>query len=310
MHTSGLCLVAPVLLGLCMAAQAVGEDLVGSVGKAGQNQANDVLTIQLLLNQLPAAEGDSQPASEDQAGGTVLLDPDGVMGPATLAAIRSFQAAQLSEAEVTGLVEPDSPTLQRLNALVASQPLRDRIVRVSLGERRFWRNGQRTERDPRVSARLQLYWQCARQSYELKEFQDSEFQSGHPWSAVYISWVMLRAGAGEHFAYNDSHWEYVAAAKRNRIEGNASPFKAYRPHEGEFKLGDVVVKRRSTSTATYDNIELGHPTHGDIVVAISATELVTIGGNVSDSVTTTRVPLDSNGKIADAKYFAVVKVEE
>lgn len=289
-----------VLLALLFAAPALAaEGIDGSVGRDGANAERDVLTVQILLNQVPAAEG----------GPEEMLVPDGVCGPRTIFAIERFQRQQLGDGGVTGRLEPGQPGLERLQAVVDRQPRNDRIIKIALGERLFWQDGKRTELDERVTTRLQQYWQAVGVKASLEQLRSERFHNEMPWSAAFISWVMKQAGAGDDFHYSDSHWEYVAAAKKNRLAGNDNPYKAYRPSEQPTALGDIVVKRRATNTATYDNIETGHPTHGDFVVAIKDGQAETIGGNVSNSVRTTMFPLDDQLHVSDERYFAIVKVK-
>jgi hypothetical protein len=73
-----------------------------AVGIGGKNRADDVRTVQDLLNQVPTASGGPVP----------LLVVDGLIGPKTNAAIRRFQKAQLGWAD--SRVDPNGPTIARL----------------------------------------------------------------------------------------------------------------------------------------------------------------------------------------------------
>ena len=75
-----------------------------SVGKAGVNASVDVMTIQYLLNCVPA--GDGGPAQE--------LAVDGFIGPLTNAAIARFQQTQLGRSD--GRVDPSGQTLPVLQS--------------------------------------------------------------------------------------------------------------------------------------------------------------------------------------------------
>lgn len=286
-----LFLAAPLL--------AYSEEIAASVGKDGENKPDDVLIVQVHLNQVP----------KDIGGPEEMLVPDGLCGPKTIAAIERFQKQHLGEASADGRVAPGKETIKRLNETVDAQPLAERIVNVAKGERLFWKDGQRKELDEVVSTRLQKYWKAVGLNYTVEQLRDAKFHADNPWSAAFVSWVMKTAGAGDNFRYAASHWRYVAAAKENRNAGNDNPLKAYRPNEKEVEPGDVVVKRRGNSRATYENVQTGHITHGDIVVAVANGKAETIGGNVSNSVKTTTVELDENSNVAAEGYFAVVKVK-
>lgn len=132
--------------------------------------------------------------------------------------------------------------------------------------------------------------------------------SSVPWSAAFISWLMRKAGAGNAFRYSAGHAQYIKAAKENRLANNTNPFKAYRVDEVRPAAGELVCKSRSNSGATYDNIQPGMATHCDVVTSIQPGQLITVGGNVADSVASTRVAVDSNGFIQAPGYFAVIKV--
>lgn len=77
--------------------------ILGSVGKLGKNNVDDVVKVQHLLAQQGMPVGRA----------------DGLCGPRTIGAIYTFQSGFLSQPD--GLVEPGGKTLQRLN-LVAFKP--------------------------------------------------------------------------------------------------------------------------------------------------------------------------------------------
>ncbi len=83
-----------------------GDDRINSpVGENGRNIADDVRTVQRLLNGVPPGSG----------GPGKPLKTDGVAGPLTKAAIKQFQSRQLLRAD--GRVDPEGPTLKKLRAL-------------------------------------------------------------------------------------------------------------------------------------------------------------------------------------------------
>jgi len=155
-----------------------------------------------------------------------------------------------------------------------------------------------------MRAKLQDYWRTGTGS----ERHEIDWPSKVPWSAAFISWVMRKAGAGRAFPYSAQHAIYISAAKKNRLENNNNPFKAYRTTEVTPRVGDIVCKSRAGSQATYDNIKPGMKTHCDIVIEVRPNAVVTIGGNVSNSVSRTVVRANSQGQIIDPLYFAVIRV--
>ncbi len=81
------------------------KQIRSSVGRAGRNlPADDVATVQYLLNCVPAAHGGPQRE----------LAIDGMAGPKTVAAIEAFQRRQFGSAD--GRVDPGGRTLRALQA--------------------------------------------------------------------------------------------------------------------------------------------------------------------------------------------------
>jgi LAS superfamily LD-carboxypeptidase LdcB len=186
----------------------------------------------------------------------------------------------------------------------SASALRARAVALANQEWNRWGKGKINESDPKLRPVIEGYWRNG-PGYKPSE---PNWWSAVPWSAAFISWVMQKAGAGADFKYSGAHAAYTAAAKQNRLANNNNPFKAYRTSEVKPRVGDLVCKSRSGSGATYDNIAPGMATHCDIVTAVGPNRLVTVGGNVSNSVNQTPVPTDANGFINKPGYFAVIKV--
>jgi hypothetical protein len=127
---------------------------------------------------------------------------------------------------------------------------------------------------------------------------------------------MRQAGAGNAFAYSSAHTTYVGAAKRNRLANNSNPFKTYRITEIAPRVGDIVCKERQDangnwSGVNYDNVDDGQfrSSHCDIVTAVRSGQLTTVGGNLSDSVSTTPVSTDAQGRVTTSRYYAVIRIE-
>jgi peptidoglycan hydrolase-like protein with peptidoglycan-binding domain len=186
----------------------------------------------------------------------------------------------------------------------SASALRARAVALANQELIRWGKGTIKESDPKLRPVIESYW---RNGPGYKPSQ-ANWWTAVPWSAAFISWLMRKAGAGADFKYSGAHAAYIAAAKRNRLANNNNPFKAYRLREVKPRVGDLVCKKRSGSGATYDNIAPGMATHCDIVTAVEPNRLITVGGNVSNSVKQTIVTTDANGFINKPGYFAVIKV--
>lgn len=87
------------------------RSILSSVGEGGVNRKDDAITIQELLNKVPPGEGGPSP----------LLQVDGLPWQKTVAAIRNFQRVQLGIQWPDGRVDPNGPTLAKLNQF-DSQP--------------------------------------------------------------------------------------------------------------------------------------------------------------------------------------------
>jgi len=90
---------------------------VGRLG--GLNRPSDVKVVQELLNRVPHAAGGPYP----------LLAVDSLCGPKTMDAIQNFQLQQFGWGEADGRVDPNGPTLQKLNQLSGNPaPLQPKVL--------------------------------------------------------------------------------------------------------------------------------------------------------------------------------------
>ena len=242
---------------------------------------------------------DSEPAADSQPGESPWApEAEWETGTVSRRRRRTPPRPALSSAASTG-----TP------ASFNSQTFRQQIVRIANQESARWGNGATKETDPRVRRVLQDYWKSGTgNSYSETQLGNPAFHKDHPWSAAFISWVMRTAGAGNTFRYSSSHSIYTKQAKDNRLANNDNPFKAFRVGELAPQVGDIVCKRRAGSGATYDNIRPGMKTHCDIVTEVQPGRLITVGGNVNNSVAQKMPRTDANGFILDPDYFAVIRI--
>ncbi|WP_294301720.1 DUF2272 domain-containing protein [uncultured Chryseobacterium sp.] len=124
-----------------------------------------------------------------------------------------------------------------------------------------------------------------------------------PWSAVFISWCVLKAGAtSAEFRFSASHSRFVYAAIENAA-ADTGVFRARQLTDYAPKIGDIIQNNRGGSVFDYEyaRVHKDYPSHSAIVVEVgedsSGKYLLTIGGNESDSVRMKEIRLDRNGRI-------------
>ena len=200
----------------------------------------------------------------------------------------------------------------------AGSPLCAGIARVALEQFRRWRprgGNALVETSPAASAILREYYRVGvGTAVTDAQMQSAAFQSVHPWSAVFVSYVMRTAGAGPAFAYSALHQTYIRAARHNRLTRNtANPFWAFRATEVAPRVGDLVCAARSSPGATYDNIadpQKWWQTHCDVVVEVQPGRIRVIGGNVGQTVGEKWLRTLADGRLslvgAQSRLFAVI----
>lgn len=125
------------------------------------------------------------------------------------------------------------------------------------------------------------------------------FVIDQPWSAAFVSWVMVQAGL-PGFDPSASHFGYVDDAFR----GGTSPYRFADPDQVPATVGDLLCYVRSNATLLGFNglsafLARGGPgalnMHCDIVVSVQSGMLSLVGGNVLQGVTMRLVPVNRNG---------------
>jgi hypothetical protein len=203
------------------------------------------------------------------------------------------------------------------------QSVKHELARIATNEfTNTWKSGTRKESESAMHPIIRTYW--SEGVYEGRQVPAYIKVPDTAWSAAFIAWVVGKAGGRDRFSkfgaeqqYRSgyrptAHYRYLAAAKYNRENKQYdNPFWAYRVNELKPEIGDIVIKSRSGSNATFDNFE-GRKTHGDIVVEVRAKEMVVIGGNVSNSVSRRIYLLDANGFIKRTgegnDHFAIIRI--
>ncbi len=126
-----------------------------------------------------------------------------------------------------------------------------------------------------------------------------------PWSATFVSWVMVRAGIAG-FPASPRHMDYIRAAWRNAA---GSPYRMADPATEKPAPGDLLCYVRNQqrsfgyaglAAALGGRGPVPPQSHCDIVVAANVggdRTLYLIGGNVLNAVTLRMLELDRSGRL-------------
>jgi hypothetical protein len=217
--------------------------------------------------------------------------------------------------------------------------VRDRIFAVLEGEWREWGSitlspGERGPQPPPEAVpdnfpRVLAYWRAVpddegiiRRNRGLLPLALTGQPDGEklfreqPWSAAFISYVMLRAGVDHReFPPAPSHATYVDAIIKDAAEFPAeAPFMPRGPADYAPQPGDLVCMGRGAGPhLTHWRERLAETgrfraMHCDIVVAVHPGWVEITGGNIADAVTRRRFPADERGvmlPIAGSPVFGV-----
>jgi hypothetical protein len=149
-----------------------------------------------------------------------------------------------------------------------------------------------------------------------------------------VAYIMQQAGVQpSEFRFALGHDEYIKAARDNRQAGHRFlHFWLCAPNEAAPEIGDILCTNRGGGTITYDPSVSGGGlpgdfiSHGDIVTGRSTNAsgddvLVTVGGNLRNSLRRRLVPIDANARVTatshrrvepaslrPGRYFAVVRI--
>lgn len=184
---------------------------------------------------------------------------------------------------------------------VPKTQFRRRSVKYAKDEYKKWQEGKTKETQKEIYDDLKKYWE----SIGWNESQWSP--TGTAWSSAFISYLMKKSRARDDFKYASSHSEYIRDAIKNRKEDNKNKFKGYKLTEQKVELGDLVCFARQDGV-TYDTNSY-YSAHCDIVTKIDGDTAYGIGGNVSDSVSVSKIPLSDGYVKSGNRRFVVIKTK-
>lgn len=129
-----------------------------------------------------------------------------------------------------------------------------------------------------------------------------------PWSAAAISFMIRNAGEKipsskySKFRFAAAHARYINDSISRR-DGNDqdTPFWGFRLGERKPQLGDLVCRARAGQSLTFDFARNTgfFKSHCDLIVGMSDEKVLTIGGNVGNSVRVTEYDLTPSGFLDD-----------
>jgi hypothetical protein len=192
--------------------------------------------------------------------------------------------------------------------------LKQSIVKTALDEFNWWRSVTTLrENDEEAIRRLKQYWLSVGRQTKAKQLKDSLWQEQHPWSAVFISWVMSQAGAGKKIKNSPNHAGYIVWARKN-IQSKNEVFTAYDicdPGSAWPEPGDLICKNREGNNFSLATIKSSDISHSDIVVEVDTIgrTITTIGGNLCNTVSKRIIHLDADGYIDRASTWQVMDDE-
>ncbi|MFC4340272.1 DUF2272 domain-containing protein [Cupriavidus numazuensis] len=157
-------------------------------------------------------------------------------------------------------------------------------------------DGTGMEATPLGCQMVQRYWGIVGEAPDCTQVT----QPSWAWSAVFISWVLRKAGLDERqFLTGQSHSMYVVDARDGILPRPAFHIE---PVPALPRPGDIICAPRGRDKFLDDIAEIGFgttPMHCDIVVSVDpAARLVkAIGGNVQQSVSMDEIELGDSGKL-------------
>ena len=168
---------------------------------------------------------------------------------------------------------------------------------------------------------MQAYWRAVGWSLPIEQI------AVQPWSAAFVSWVMIQAGTPTAaFCGHPAHSAYLETIWKRQQRDTGAPFVLRHYLEAVPQPGDLIcAARRPSQRAPVSEVSVGHfrrpdgnflASHCDVVVRVDPARglLEAIGGNVADSVTMSIFDIDASGRLrapADRDgarpWFAVVE---
>lgn len=139
------------------------------------------------------------------------------------------------------------------------------------GKKLQYSEGHQKSGKPTRADELSKYWGVTHTDKRAQQLgKDSARDKSHaPWSAVFISHVMDKAGAGDTFSYADAHTNFARDANQNERKKRSSithPSRLYDSDTEPAHVGGLMHRNRTGTNVTINNIS--GQSHSDIIVGI------------------------------------------
>jgi hypothetical protein len=184
---------------------------------------------------------------------------------------------------------------------IADTRFRRRTIKNTLEEYKLWGEGKKKEGDSSMYSTLKKYWDSV-------DWDESKWSPNETaWSSAFISYIMRKSKANDDdFVFASSHWKYITKAIENKKKKQRG-FKGYKLNEKKVEIGDLVCFARQDGV-TYDTTGV-YESHCDIITEIDGDNAIGIGGNVSNSVSSKKIPLVDGYVKEGGKRFVVIKTK-
>ncbi|WP_222184391.1 DUF2272 domain-containing protein [Geminicoccus harenae] len=224
-----------------------------------------------------------------------LGQPVELLGPADTAGWARV-VTRAGGRDVAGVVpaeQVDGPTL-RLPATAGREALVAQAVREWL---RFAQGLGRADRAPFAGHAARMWQSLGEGGAE-----------GRDWSAAVLSFMVRNAAATvpayRRFAFSGRHQDHGRDAVEQRRRGEAGvPFWGYRAGEQAPRIGDVVLTRCCLlPDGAVGAVPAGEPPAlAQVVVSVRSDHVLTIGGDMRDSVSLSHLARTGPGSLADER---------
>jgi hypothetical protein len=177
-------------------------------------------------------------------------------------------------------------------------------------QRVYWEDGVEVikpvglwEDDRLGSKRVAEYWRVLD-----PDSKRTGFDCADPWSAAFVSWVMIRSGVDpEQFTRSAAHRDYLRTIVAHADDPDFK-FRPRSPQDYAPKPGDIICRGRGSTRdiADFHALPADAALHCDIVLSNEGGKLESVGGNVRQSVSLSEREVDATGKLGPP-WFVVIE---